>query len=225
MNAGSPPSDCCVHVRQTGVANERRSGRPPKQRPHLRSFSTPACPKRTQVHRQPFGGWFNHCHAVRPVSHEDLVLFGRVGLAFLLCYAVGFERAIRGAAAGDRTFALVGTAAAAITAVTLGPAPQAIGGVVTGVGFIGAGLVLRGGMGMVRGITSASAVFAATGVGVVAGAGHAWLAVFVTLLTLLDLELRHLPVLSRLEAHRYSDRMANDPEDNAEPSDGPGPFG
>ena len=82
----------------------------------------------------------------RPVSHEDLVLFGRVGLAFLLCYAVGFERALRGAPAGDRTFSLVGTAAAAMSAVTVGPAPQAIGGVVTGVGFIGAGLVLRGGM-------------------------------------------------------------------------------
>jgi putative Mg2+ transporter-C (MgtC) family protein len=163
---------------------------------------------------------------VRPVSHEDLVLFGRVGLAFLLCYALGFERAVRGAAAGDRTFSLVGTAAAAITAVTVGPAPQAIGGVVTGVGFIGAGLVLRGGAGMIRGVTSAAAIFAATGIGVVAGTGHAWLAVFVSLLTLLDLELRHLPVLNRLEAHHYSDRMANDPDDDPQPGDGrPGPFG
>jgi putative Mg2+ transporter-C (MgtC) family protein len=144
------------------------------------------------------------------VTHEDLVLFGRVGLAFLLCYAVGFERALRGAPAGDRTFSLVGTAAAAVTAVTIGPAPQAIGGVVSGVGFIGAGLVLRGDRGMIRGMTSAAAIFAATGIGVSAGAGHAWLALFVTLLTLLDLELRHLPVLNRFEAHRYSDRMAND---------------
>ncbi|MCA1844202.1 MAG: MgtC/SapB family protein [Actinobacteria bacterium] len=160
------------------------------------------------------------------MSHEDLVLFGRVGLAFLLCYAVGFERAIRGAAAGDRTFSLVGTAAAAMTAVTVGPAPQAIGGVVTGVGFIGAGLVLRGGMGALRGVTSAAAIFAATGIGVVAGTGHYWLALFVALLTLLDLELRHLPVLNRLEAHRYSDRMADDADDDPQPGDGrPGPFG
>ena len=160
------------------------------------------------------------------MTHEDLVLFGRVGLAFLLCYAVGFERALRGAAAGDRTFSLVGTAAAAMTAVTVGPAPQAIGGVVTGVGFIGAGLVLRGGMGMVRGMTSAAAIFAATGIGVVAGAGHYWLALFVTLLTLLDLELRYVPFLSRLEAHRYADRMEHDSDDESEPGDGPPtPFG
>lgn len=165
---------------------------------------------------------------MRPVTHEDLVLFGRVGLAFLLCYAVGFERALRGGSAGDRTFSLVGTAAAAMTAVTIGPAPQALGGVVTGVGFIGAGLVLRGGMGMIRGVTSAAAIFAATGIGVVAGAGHYWLALFVTLLTLLDLELRYVPVLNRLEAHRYADRMEQDSDDEPEPggaASGPGLLG
>jgi putative Mg2+ transporter-C (MgtC) family protein len=152
---------------------------------------------------------------LRPVSHHDLVLFGRVGLAFLLCYAVGFERALRGAPAGDRTFALVGTAAAAISAVTVGPAPQAIGGVVTGVGFIGAGLVLRGDHGMIRGVTSAAAIFAATGVGVVTGTGHPWLALFVAALVVLDLELRYTPVLNRLDAHRYADRMADDADDDS----------
>ena len=156
---------------------------------------------------------------MRAVSHHDLVLFGRVGLAFLLCYAVGFERALRGAPAGDRTFALVGTAAAAVTAVTIGPAPQAIGGVVTGIGFIGAGLVLRGDHGMIRGITSAAAMFAATGIGVVAGTGHGWLALFVSLLTVLDLELRYTPVLNRLDVHRYAHRMADDLDDD-HPGDG-----
>jgi putative Mg2+ transporter-C (MgtC) family protein len=147
------------------------------------------------------------------VSHEDLVLFGRVGLAFALCFAVGFERALRGSPAGDRTFSLIGTAAAAVSAVTVGPAPQAIGGVMTGVGFIGAGLVLLGDRGMIRGMTSAAAVFAATGIGIVAGTGHAWLALFVTLLTILDLELRYIPVLNRLDAHRYADRMADDSDE------------
>jgi putative Mg2+ transporter-C (MgtC) family protein len=148
------------------------------------------------------------------MSHRDLVLFGRVGLAVVLCYAVGFERALRGAPAGDRTYSLVGTAAAAVSAVTVGPAPQAIGGVITGVGFIGAGLVLRGDRGMIKGITSAAAMFAATAIGVVAGTGHAWLAVFVGLLTILDLELRHTPVLNRLDAHRYANRMEDDSDDD-----------
>src|SRR5205807_224245 len=78
---------------------------------------------RDTVPRPPAAGWFNRVDAVRVVSHGDLVLFGHVGLAFVLCYAVGFERALRGAPAGDRTYSLVGTAAAAISAVTVGPAP------------------------------------------------------------------------------------------------------
>ena len=140
------------------------------------------------------------------------MLFGRVGLAFVLCYAVGFERALRGSPAGDRTYSLVGTAAAAITAVTVTAAPQAIGGVVTGIGFIGAGLVLRGDRGMIRGMTSAAALFASTGIGVVAGTGHHWLAAFVALLTIVDLEVRHTPGLNRLDAHRYAHRMTEDAE-------------
>jgi len=156
------------------------------------------------------------------MTHQDLVLFGRVGLAFVLCYAVGFERALRGSPAGDRTYSLVGTAAAAVTAVTVGPAPQAVGGVITGIGFIGAGLVLRGDHGMIKGMTSAAAMFAATGVGVVAGTGHPWLAVFVALLTILDLELRHTPFLNRLDAHRYADHMADD-GDGDDPGDRPRP--
>jgi putative Mg2+ transporter-C (MgtC) family protein len=150
---------------------------------------------------------------VRPVSHRDLVQIGYVAVAFVLTYAVGFERALRGAPAGDRTYSLVGTAAAAVTAVTVGPAPQAIGGVVTGVGFIGAGLVLRSDRGMVRGMTSAAAIFAATGIGIVAGTGHLWLAGFVAALAIFDLELRHARALTWLDAHRYAGRMADDPDD------------
>ena len=144
------------------------------------------------------------------MTHEDLILIGRVAIAFVLSFIIGFERELRGAPAGDRTFALVGTAAAAISAVTVGPAPQAIGGVVTGVGFIGAGLVMRGDRGMLRGVTSAAAVFAVTGIGVVAGTGHLVLAAFLAALTLIDLELRYIPVLRLLDARRYTARTASD---------------
>jgi putative Mg2+ transporter-C (MgtC) family protein len=56
-------------------------------------------------------------------------------------------------------------------AVTKG-AGNAIAGVVTGIGFIGGALVFRGEEGVLRGITSASAVFVATAIGVAAGAGY-----------------------------------------------------
>lgn len=146
------------------------------------------------------------------MSHDDLVLLGRVCVAFACCFVIGFEREVRGAAAGNRTFALVGLGAAAITAVTIRDAPQAVGGIVTGVGFIGASLVLRGEEGTLFGVTSAASVFAITGIGIVAGAGHPLLAILVTGLVLLDLELRHIPVLRHLDAKRYSEMVESDDE-------------
>src|SRR5437899_10644063 len=103
------------------------------------------------------------------MSHHDLVLFGRVAVAFVLSFGIGFEREVRGAPAGDRTYALVGTGAAAITTVTVGNSPQAIAGIVTGIGFIGAGLMFRGGEGMLKGMTSAATIFAVAAIGIVAG--------------------------------------------------------
>src|SRR5438128_11563409 len=106
------------------------------------------------------------------MSHADLLLLWRIAVAAGLSFLLGFERELRGAAADDRTFALIGTGAAAVTAVTIGPAPRAVAGVVTGVGFVGAGLVVRGQGTMLRGVTSAASIFAVAAIGVVAGAGH-----------------------------------------------------
>src|SRR5437762_4639318 len=136
--------------------------------------------------------WFTH------------VVFGHIALAFAISFVIGFEREIRGAPAGDRTYALVGTSAAAITTVTVGSSPQAIAGIVTGIGFIGAGLLFRGGEGMLTGMTSAATIFAVAAIGIVAGTGHGLLAVGVALLVLIDLELRQIPLLKRLDARRYA---------------------
>lgn len=132
------------------------------------------------------------------------VVFGHIALAFALSFVIGFERELRGAAAGDRTYALVGTGAAAVTAVTLGPSPQAIAGVLTGIGFIGGGLVFRGDEGMLKGMTSAATIFVVAAIGIVAGAGHLLLATGVAALVLIDLELRQVPLLKYLDARRYS---------------------
>jgi len=130
-------------------------------------------------------------------------VFTHILVAFALSFAIGFEREIRGAPAGDRTFALVGTGAAAITAVTFTSSPQAIAGVVTGIGFIGAGLVFRGQQGMLKGMTSAATIFAVAAIGIVAGYGHLLLASGVAALVLVDLELRQIPIIKYLDARRY----------------------
>ncbi|MHB8466316.1 MAG: MgtC/SapB family protein, partial [Acidimicrobiales bacterium] len=106
------------------------------------------------------------------MTHHELALLGRVALAFGLCFVIGFERELRGSPAGDRTYALIGLAAAGITAVTETMAPQAIAGVTTGVGFVGAGLVFREGVRNLTGVTSAATILAAAAIGIVAGTGH-----------------------------------------------------
>jgi putative Mg2+ transporter-C (MgtC) family protein len=144
------------------------------------------------------------------VSHADVVDLWRVLVAFALSFAIGFERELRGSAAGDRTYALVGTGAAALTAVTFTASPQAIAGAITGIGFIGGGLVFREGVRNIKGVTSAACIFAVAGLGIVAGSGHLLLALFVTVLILVDLEIRNIPVLNRVDARRYEGRLRDD---------------
>jgi putative Mg2+ transporter-C (MgtC) family protein len=156
------------------------------------------------------------------MSHADVLLLWRIAVAALLSFVLGFERELRGAPAGDRTYSLVGTASAAVTAVTIRSSPQAVAGVITGIGFVGGALVFRGEQGVLRGVTSAATIFAVAAIGVVAGAGHLVLAALVAALVLFDLELRHLPGLRLLDASRYTGRMAVDypPVDAATEADG-----
>jgi putative Mg2+ transporter-C (MgtC) family protein len=144
------------------------------------------------------------------VTHADLVDLGRVLVALALSFAIGFERELRGSAAGDRTYALVGTGAAALTAVTYRVSPQAVAGAITGIGFIGGGLVFREGIRNVRGVTSAACIFAVAALGVVAGTGHLLLAAVVGALILVDLEIRNIPFLKWLDARRYEGRLRDD---------------
>lgn len=127
-----------------------------------------------------------------------------------LGFIVGFERELRGSPAGNRTFALVGLAATAVTSVTIRSSPQAVAGVVTGVGFIGAAVVFHTENTFIKGVTTAAAIFATAALGVVVGAGHLLLGVVTTGAVLLLLEFRHVPVVCRCDAARYADRFRND---------------
>jgi putative Mg2+ transporter-C (MgtC) family protein len=158
------------------------------------------------------------------MSKADLALLARVGVGFALAYIFGFERQLRGSPAGDRTFAMVGAAATAITAVASKSSPQAIAGVVTGIGFIGGGVVFHREGGMVSGITTAATIFAVAAIGIVVGFGHLLLGSITAAGLLVTLELPHIPILRSLDAHNFSDRFANDVNFTSQgqaPGDGP----
>lgn len=114
-------------------------------------------------------------------------------LAFVLSALVGLERQLRGKSAGLRTQAIVGTASALFMLVSkygffsvlsdeviLDPSRVAAQ-IVSGVGFLGAGLILTH-RGAVRGLTTAASVWETAAIGMAAGAGLWLLAIVVTAL-------------------------------------------
>lgn len=155
--------------------------------------------------------WLQPVIALSGVSRVDLL--ARMALALALTYAIGFEREARGAAAGDRTFALVGLGSAVIAYLATNGAPNALAGVVTGVGFLGAGVIIHGGTrgdSMVRGITTAATIYLAAAVGAAAGQGELLLATFTTAAAILLLEVRHARVLRLLDGRRLAARIRAD---------------
>lgn len=150
---------------------------------------------------------------------DEVTVILRVLIGTGLGFAIGFERGVRGSSAGDRTFSLVGAAAAAIAAVFWARSPQAVAGVVTGIGFIGGGVVLHAeGTNLVRGITTAATVFTTAAVGLVVGAGRPWSGVVLAALCLVILEVRYVPVLKHLDSQQYRKRFSHDSETEGRPT-------
>jgi putative Mg2+ transporter-C (MgtC) family protein len=103
----------------------------------------------------------------------------RVLLAVALGAAIGYQRERAGKAAGMRTLVLVGAGAALFTVVSIfGFGTEGVdisrvaAGVVVGVGFIGAGVILRGQREEeVAGLTTAATIWVTAAIGLAAGAG------------------------------------------------------
>ena len=119
--------------------------------------------------------------------------FLELGAAFLLSAAIGLERELRHKSAGLRTYTVVGTTAALFLLISkygfmdvlsndrivLDPSRVAAQ-IVTGIGFIGAGLIFKRND-SVRGLTTAATVWLVTAIGMACGAGLLLLALAATL--------------------------------------------
>src|SRR6266849_3228518 len=111
----------------------------------------------------------------------------------LLGLALGTEREVHGHPAGMRTMALIGAGAGLFTAIGLEPAfgtrvdPTRIAAqIVTGVGFLGAGSILRQGE-EVKGLTTAASIWVAASLGMAVGFGYYGVATFTTILVIVVL--------------------------------------
>jgi putative Mg2+ transporter-C (MgtC) family protein len=129
---------------------------------------------------------------------DQLALVGRLALAAALGAFIGLERELRGYPAGVRTVALVALGATLFTEMSriTGTEDRIAAGIVTGVGFLGAGVIFREGY-TVRGITTAATIWAAAAVGMAVGREIYLAAGLGSLLIFILLEAR--PVVRRMD--------------------------
>jgi len=145
----------------------------------------------------------------------------RLSLAAVLGGAIGFERELRDREAGLRTHLLVCLGSALFTIVSaygfrdfLTSGDQVIRAdptriaaqIVTGIGFLGAGAIIRQGL-SVRGLTTAATLWVAAAIGIAAGAGYysgAVLGTVVTLIALWPLRVAAYQVFERLRPEERS---------------------
>jgi putative Mg2+ transporter-C (MgtC) family protein len=147
------------------------------------------------------------------LSDAELVkrLLVAVGLGALL----GFERELRNKSAGLRTNILIAVGAATFTLMSYelagasGDAGRVAAQIVTGIGFLGAGAIMRTDSG-IQGLTTAATVWVNAAVGIAAGGGEYHLAVIATIVTLAALLV--LEPLERAIARRRSDGRSETPD-------------
>ena len=114
---------------------------------------------------------------MRPHEVAALQFLARLGFAALLGIAIGFERQWRQRAAGLHTSSLVAIGAALFALldgiIGAGDKTRIVAGVVTGVGFIAGGVILRSGLN-VTGLNTAATMWATAAVGALTGFGLYW---------------------------------------------------
>ena len=142
----------------------------------------------------------------------------RLGAALVVGAVIGLNRELHGKPAGLRTHALVSLGAALATIVVLkspdgslaadqNAMGRVVQGILTGVGFLGAGVILHDPAGHVSGLTTAATIWICAVLGLVCGLGHWGVMGIAVVLTALVLLLgRPLERLAERLFHRHSSR-------------------
>lgn len=167
------------------------------------------------------------------LDQDDLTILAHLLSALAAGSAIGLERSFHARPAGFRTHALVCLAAALLMLVTLyqwrwlpgvpmetvrtDPTRMAQG-IMTGIGFLGAGVIFKEGF-SVRGLTTAASIWMTSAIGILFGIGFYFPAVLATLVTLGVLSLFRL-IEAKMPQHTYAHHHLsfdrNDPMSEAE---------
>ena len=135
------------------------------------------------------------------ITHDDLVIVVRLLAALAIGGLIGLERSLHGRPAGFRTHSLVCLASALLMLVTVyqlhwmtevpldtirGDPTRMAQGIMTGIGFLGAGVIFKEGLN-VRGLTTAASIWITAAIGILVGIGFyfpAMLGAFITIAVL-----------------------------------------
>lgn len=115
------------------------------------------------------------------MTPTDLAL--RLASAVLVGGAIGLNRDLRGKPAGVRTHALVSLGSAVVTVIAanagaatadVAAVSRVMQGIITGIGFLGAGVILHPDQGRVRGLTTAASIWVVAALGIACGMADWW---------------------------------------------------
>ena len=164
------------------------------------------------------------------MENEYLNILVRLLLALVAGGLIGLERSYHGRPAGFRTHTLVCLAstllmlvavyeaqwfpAAALETVRIDPTRMAQG-IMTGIGFLGAGVIIKEGA-SVRGLTTAASLWITAAIGILAGVGFYFPTIVATILTLSTLSLFRW-IETRMPAQFYAQHVVRFPRDAAMP--------
>ena len=152
----------------------------------------------------------------RDPFHLELML--RIILSCLIGYIIGYERKSRDKSAGMRTHAIVGLGAALMMIVSKygfmdmpdHDASRVASQIVSGVGFLGAGIIFVKNN-IVSGLTTAAGIWATAGVGMAIGAGSYFIGIWTGfLLVLIQILLHKIPFLSSEPIRGYMKLTTDD---------------
>jgi len=154
------------------------------------------------------------------VGHDELVIVGRLSGALVIGAMIGFERTFHGRPAGFRTHALVCLASALLMLVTVyqlhwmtevpldtirADPTRMAQGIMTGIGFLGAGVIFKEGL-TVRGLTTAASIWITAAIGILVGIGFWYAAILGAAATLIVLALFRF-IEARLPSEFYAHHM------------------
>lgn len=155
-----------------------------------------------------------------PADAYEVIL--RLSAAALIGGCIGLDREVRRKPAGMRTHALVSLGAALVMVVVvrspgvdhLSAVTRVIQGIIAGVGFLGAGTILKSDHAMVHGLTTAASIWLVASLGIACGIGQ-WIAALVALALALLILILGEPV--ERFVHRIAGKRGEPPPDDATP--------